>query len=42
MNVHDYRFLLSEQGTLEKLISQTSPGNVIGRTSLQARLQQVE
>ena len=42
MNVHDYRFLLSEQETLKKLISQTSPGNVIGRMSLQARLQQVE
>lgn len=42
MNVHDYRFLLSEQGTLKKLISQASPGNVIGRMSLQSRLQQVE
>ena len=41
MSVHDYRFLLSEQKTLEKLISQTSPGNVIGRMSLQSRLKQV-
>ncbi len=42
MNVQDYRFLLSEQGTLKKLISETSPGNVIGRMSLQARLRKVE
>ena len=42
MNVHDYRFLLSEQGTLKNLISQSSPGNVIGRRSLEARLRQVE
>ena len=42
MNVHEYRFLLSEQGTLKKLISQASPGNVIGRMSLESRLRQVE
>ncbi len=42
MNVHDYRFLLSEQGTLKKLISETSPGNVIGRMSLEHRLKQVQ
>lgn len=42
MNIHDYRFLLSEQGTLKKLISQSSPGNAIGRRSLEARLRQVE
>ena len=41
MNVHDYRFLLSERETLEGLINQASPGNVIGRMSLQSRLQQV-
>ena len=37
MNVHDYRFLLSEQKTLTQLINQTSPGNVIGRMSLESR-----
>lgn len=42
MNVHDYRFLLSEQATLKRLIDQTSPGNGIGRMSLQARLRKVE
>ena len=42
MNVHDYRFLLSERGTLEKLIDQASPGSVISRMSLEARLRQVE
>ena len=41
MNVHDYRFFLSERETLKKLISQTSPGNVIGRLSLESRLRQV-
>lgn len=42
MNIHDYNFLLSERGTLRKLISQTSSGNVIGRISLESRLRQVE
>ena len=42
MNIHEYRFLLSEQGTLERLISRTSPGNVIGRMSLGSRLRQVK
>ena len=42
MNVHDYRFLLSERGTLEKLIDQASPSSVISRMSLEARLRQVE
>ena len=42
MNVHDYRFLLSDRVTLEKLIAQSSPGNVIGRMSLESRLQEVE
>lgn len=41
MNVHDYRFLLSEQAALEKLIGETSPENVIGRMSLENRLQDV-
>ena len=42
MNVHDYRFLLSEQGALQKLIAQSSPENMIGRMSLESRLSWVE
>lgn len=42
MNTHDYRFLLSERATLNKLINQVSPSDVIGRMSLQARLEEVE
>ena len=42
MNVHDYHFLLSERTTLNKLINQVSPSDVIGRMSLQARLEEVE
>ena len=42
MNIHDYRFLLSEQGTLKKLISETPASDVIGRMSLEYRLRQVE
>lgn len=41
MNVHEYRFLLSERAALEKLIGDTSPENVIGRMSLEHRLQDV-
>ena len=42
MNIHDQRFLLSEQNALKKLLSQTSSGNVIGRMSLETRLRRVE
>ena len=42
MNVHEYRFLLSERGVLKRLIRRTSPESVIGRMSLESRLQQVE
>ena len=42
MNLHNYRFLLSERTTLENLIAQSSPGNVIGRLSLESRLRRVE
>ena len=42
MNVHDYRFLLSEQNALKKLLSQTSAGNLIGRMTLGTRLRKVE
>lgn len=42
MNIYDYRFLLSERGTLKRLISNSPPGDVIGRKSLEYRLRQVE
>ena len=42
MNVHDYRFLLSERGALNKLIAECSPDEVITRMSFQARLADVE
>lgn len=42
MNIHDYRFLLSERGTLKRLISNSPPSDVIGRMSLGYRLRQVE
>ena len=42
MNTHDYHFLLSERATLNKLINQVSPSDVIGRMSLQVRLKEVE
>lgn len=42
MNTHDYHFLLSERATLNKLIDQVSELDVIGRMSLQARLEEVE
>lgn len=42
MNIHNYRFLLSERGTLKRLISNSPASDVIGRTSLGYRLRQVE
>ena len=42
MNVHEYRFLLSQQATLNKLLSETDESEVIVRMSLDARLRQVE
>ena len=42
MNIHNYRFLLSERGTLKRLISGSPPEDMIGRVSLQYRLRQVE
>ena len=42
MNVHEYRFLISERSALNKLLGQTSAGNVIGRMSLERRLREVE
>ena len=42
MNIHEYRFLLSEVGTLNALIAQTRPDDVIERMSFKGRLQQVQ
>lgn len=42
MNVHDYRFLLSEQASLNRLIQEISESDIISRTSLSARLEEVE
>lgn len=42
MNVHDYRFLRGEQDTLRRLLQEISDSDVIGRMSLQARLEDVE
>ena len=42
MNVHDYRFLLSEQTALNKMLAQIPESNVLGRMSLNDRLEQVE
>ncbi len=42
MNVHDHRFLLAEQATLNKLIDQISDSDVISMMSLRARLRTVE
>ncbi|MDE2787565.1 MAG: hypothetical protein OXL37_13005 [Chloroflexota bacterium] len=42
MNVHDYRFLLAEQATLNRLIGEISESDIISRISLQARLGAVE
>ena len=42
MNIHEYRFLLSEVGTLNALIAQTRPDDVIERMSFEGRLQQVQ
>lgn len=42
MNIHEYRFLLSERATLNRLIRQTGESEVIARMSLEARLQEVQ
>ncbi len=42
MNVHEHRFLMSQQATLRKLLSDTDESEVIVRMSLNARLQEVE
>ena len=42
MNVHEHRFLLSQQATLKKLLSETDESEVIVRMSLNVRLREVE
>ena len=42
MNRQQHRFLLSQQATLNKLLSQTEESEVIVRMSLESRLQEVE
>ena len=42
MNVRDYRFLLAERATLQRLIDQTGADEVIVRASFQHRLQDVD
>ena len=42
MNIHEYRFLLSEVGTLKSLIAETRPDEVITRMGFEHRLRQVE
>lgn len=42
MSIREYRFLLSERATLEKLIERTHPESVISRMSLEDRLSEVE
>ena len=42
MNVHDYRFLLAEQATLNQLLDEIAESDVISMMSLRARLEAVE
>lgn len=42
MNVHDYRFLLSERAELNRLLNRTRPEDVIVRKSFENRLHEVE
>lgn len=42
MNTHDYRFLLSERGTLERMLKEIPPEHVIDRVSLEGRKREVE
>ncbi len=41
-NVHDYRFLLAERGTLERMLKETPPEHVIDRASLEGRKEEVD
>ncbi len=42
MNIHEYRFLLSERATLKDLIDQAPPGSIITRMGLESRLREVQ
>lgn len=42
MNAHERRFLLSERGTLERMLRSTPPEHVIDRMSLESRKREVE
>ncbi len=42
MNIHEYRFLLSDRATLKGLIAETRPDEVITRMGFEHRLHQVE
>ena len=42
MNVHEYRFLLSERGALNGFLSRLEPSQIITRKSLEYRLSEVE
>ena len=42
MNIHEYRFLLSERATLKDLIDQAPPGSIITRMGLESRLKEVQ
>ena len=42
MNTHDYRFLLSERTTLNRILAQIPESDLLGRMSLNDRLQEVE
>lgn len=41
-SVHDYRFLLSERGTLERMLREIPPEHVIDRMSLEGRKEEVD
>ena len=42
MNAHDYRFLLADRATLERMLSEADPDSVIRRMSLERRKRDVE
>ena len=42
MNIHDYRWLISEQTALNRMLAQTPESAVLSRMSLNDRLQEVE
>ena len=42
LTTHDYRFLLADQGALERMLREIAPDSVINRISLESRKQEVE